>query len=201
MLEPANDQQTGQGQDDFAGDATYAAMQSQAGEASFDTGLDYMFLRARMNTYTADDQWGNGGNWGVGMNLDGDGDLDMIMMFTEGSGKPSKRTREITFGDPGTAANDSPSTTSWSFPTQTAITLTAGETYNVTNATATDSGQMDGDDDAWVTFGISFADLETAIQAYAKPGQSVNPGESATKFSSYTLDYNSRIAFTTFSST
>ncbi len=196
MTDPANDQQTGQGQDDFVGDATYAALQSQAGEASFDTGVDYLFLRARFNGYDADNKWGNGGNWGTGMDIDGDGDLDLIMMFTEGSGKPSNRTREITFGEPGTGANDGPSTTSWTFPTQTAISLTTGETYNVANASTVDSGQIDGDDDAWLTFGLSFSQLETAIRNFAV-GDTATPNE----FTNYTLDYDSRIAFVAFTST
>lgn len=196
LTDPENDQQTGQGQDDFVGNDTYYAMQSQAGEASFDTGVDYLFLRARFNQYDADDKWGNGGNWGTGLDIDGDGDLDLIMMFTEGSGKPANRTREITFGEPGAGANDGPSTTSWTFPTQTAISLTAGETYNVVNASTTDSGQIDGDDDAWVTFGLSFADLQAAIRAYAVP----NAGD-PTQYDNYVLDFNSRIAFVAFTST
>ena len=196
MIDPVGDQQTGQGSDDIVGDGTYAALQSQAGEASFDSGVDYLFLRARFDSFDADNKWGNGGNWGTGMDIDGDGDLDLIMMFSEGSGKPANRSREITFGTPGTGANDGPSTTSWTFPTQTAITLTAGDTYNVANATTTDSGQLNGDDDAWLTFGLSFADLQAAIRAYAV----TNAGNS-TQYDNYVLDFSSRIAFVAFTST
>ncbi len=196
MLDPENDQQTGQGQDDFAGDATTAALQSQAGEASFDAGVDYLFLRARFNDYSADNKWGNGGNWGTGMDIDGDGDLDLIMMFSEGSGNVKNRTHTIQFGAPGSGANDGPSTTTWTFPTQTAISLTVGQTYNVQNASTSDSVQIDGDDDAWLTFGLSFSQLETAIQTYA-----VGDVGDENEFANYSLTYESRIAFVAFTST
>jgi hypothetical protein len=193
MEDVAGDQQTGQGQDDFVGDSTTYAMQSQAGVASYGDFSNHLFFRARMDKFTAADQWGNGGNWGIGMDLDGDGDLDMIMMFTEGAGKAANRTRQIQFGTAGTGLNDGPSTTSWTFPTQTAITLTTNEGYDLQEVTT--GTQFNGTTDAWLTFGLSFAQLQTAIRSFAYDS------DGTSNFSNYNLSYDSRIAFISFTST
>ena len=166
MLDPQGDQQTGQGADDFVGEATRAFVQSQAGTTTFGSG-DYLFIRARMDTYDADDKWGNGGNWGIGMDIDGNGSVDMIMMFSESAGNVKNRTHTITFGAPGSGANTSPSTTTWTFPTQTAINLTTNQTYDVQSASTVDGYSFNGTTDAWLTIGLSFAQLQTAIRTYA----------------------------------
>lgn len=189
MSDVAADQQTGQGQDDFVGDATTYALQQNAGLLG---GQDFMLIRARFDKYQAEDQWGNGGNFGIGMDVDGNGSVDLIMMFTEGSGNVKNRSRTITFGLPGSDTNTSPSTTSWTFPTQTAINLIVDQTYNYTQATSgTDFG---ANPDAWLTFGISFNNLQTAIQTYAKEA---TPGQ----FDNFAMDYNTRISFIAFTST
>lgn len=189
MSDVQGDQQTGQGQDDFVGDSSTYALTMKAGQLN---GTDTMLFQARFNSYTAEDQWGNGGNFGIGMDVDGNGSVDLIMMFSEGSGKPKNRSHTITFGQPGTDANTSPSTTSWTFPTQTAINLTVNTDYNYTLATSGTS--FGGDSDSWLTFGISFANLQNAIRSYAK--------ETTTgQFGNYTFDYTSRITYIAFTST
>lgn len=189
MSDPQGDQQTGQGQDDFVGDASTYAMTMKSGQMG---GSDYVLFQARFNTYTAEDQWGNGGNLGIGMDIDGNGSVDLIMMFSEGSGKAANRSRTIQFGLPGTNANTSPSTTSWTFPTQTAINLTVNADYNCTLATT--GTNFGGNSDAWLTFGVSFANLQNAIRTYAK--------ETTTgQYSNYTFDYNSHINYIAFTST
>lgn len=189
MSDPNADQQTGQGQDDFVGDSTTFAMQQNAGLVG---GQDFILFRARFNKYQAEDQWGNGGNLGIGMDIDGNGSVDLIMMYSEGSGNVKNRSRTITFGLPGSNTNTSPSTTSWTFPTQTAINLIVDQTYNYTQATA--GTNFNADPDAWLTFGISFANLQNAIRAYAKDG---TPGQ----FDNFTLDYNTRISYIAYTST
>lgn len=198
MVDFSGDQQTGQGADDFVGDNGIFTMASQAGTASFAPTTDYLFFRARMNDYSADDKWGNGGNWGVGMDLDGDGDLDLIVMMSESAGNVNNRSRTVTFGTPGTGANTGPSTTTWSFASQTAITLTLNQSYDLQSATAVDGQSYGGNADAWLTFGLSFAQLQTAIRTYAD--NDANPA-TASPFANYTLTYDSRIAMISFTST
>ena len=177
------DQQTGQTTDDFVGDATYAGFQQKAGTIG---GTNSILFRARFDSFSAADKWGNGGNFGIGMDLDGNGTVDLITMYNEGSGNVSGRSRTVTFGTPGPGANNSPSTTTWTFPTQTAINLTLNTTYDL--VAATDFAGFNGSQDAWMTIALSFADLQNAIRTYA------------VGFSTYTLDYTSRISFIGFTS-
>jgi hypothetical protein len=179
------DQQTGQKTDDFVGDGTYAGFQQKAGTIG---GVDSLLIRARFDEFSATDKWGNGGNFGVGMDLNGDGKIDLITMYTEGSGNVNGRSRSVTFGTPGAGANDGPSTTSWTFPSQTAInlTLTGNATYDL--SATTDAGNFNGTGDAFMTIALSFADLQNAIRTYA------------VGFSTYTLDYTSRISYVGFTS-
>lgn len=184
IQDPQTDQQTGQTTDDFVGDATYAGFQQKAGTIG---GTDSIMFRARFDTISAADKWGNGGNFGIGMDLDGNGSIDLITMYTEGSGNVNGRSRTVTFGTPGAGANNSPSTTSWTFQTQTAINLTLNTTYDL--VAATDYAGFNGTQDAWLTIGLSFADLQNAIRTYA-----------VGSFSTYTLTYDSRISYIGFTS-
>lgn len=185
MTDPRADQQTGQGADDFVGDATYAGFQQKAGLIS---GTDHLLIRARFDKFDAVNQWGNGGNMGLGMDVDGNGSIDLIMVMNESSGNPNNRVRTVTFGLPGAGANTGPSTTSWTFPSQTAITLTTNTTYRTEQAS--DGSSFGGNADAWVTFGLSFATLQNAIRTYSK-------GD----FSSYVYNYESNISYITYTST
>ncbi|MDP1580629.1 MAG: hypothetical protein Q8M02_10140 [Candidatus Didemnitutus sp.] len=185
MTDPRNDQQTGQGADDFVGDSTYAGFQQKAGLIN---STDHLLIRARFDKFDAVNQWGNGGNFGLGMDIDGNGSIDLIMVMTENSGNVNNRVRTVSFGTPGTGANTGPSTTSWTFPSQTAITLTRDVTYRTEQAS--DGSSFGGNADAWVTFGLSFASLQNAIRTYAK-------GD----FSNYVFNYESNISYITYTST
>jgi hypothetical protein len=177
------DQQTGQKTDDFVGDGTFAGFQQKAGTIG---GVDNLLIRARFDEFSGADKWGNGGNFGVGMDLNGDGKIDLITMYTEGAGNVSGRSRSVTFGTPGAGANDGPSTTTWTFPSQTAINLTLNTSYDL--SATTDAGNFNGTGDAFMTIALSFADLQNAIRTYA------------VGFSTYTLDYTSRISYIGFTS-
>lgn len=183
MSDITTDQQTGQGADDFASDATYSGFFQKAGTIG---GVDHLLFRARMDKYDGPDQWGNGGNIGIGMDVDGDGALDLIMMMSESSGNVNNRTRTITWGDPGTGANTGPSTTSWTFPTQTAITLTVNSTYDVMQAN--DGSLLNGSADMFLSFAVSFANLQAAIRAY-------------TPNTTFTMGYESRLSYIAFTTT
>lgn len=183
MSDATPDQQTGQGADDFASDATYAGFYQKAGTIG---GVDSLLFRARMDKFDGTDQWGNGGNLGIGMDVNGDGALDLIMMMSESSGNPNNRTRTLMWGDPGAGANTGPSTTSWTFPAQTAITLTTNTTYDVVQ---TDDGSMlNANADMFMSFAVSFANLQAAVRAY-------------TPFTTFDMTYDTRMSYIAFTST
>lgn len=184
MSDITTDQQTGQGADDFASDpaANVAGFYQKAGTIG---GADYLLFRARFDKYDGPDQWGNGGNFGIGMDINGDGALDLILMMTENSGNVNNRTRTLRWGDPGTGANTGPSTTSWTFPTQTATTLTVNQTYDVTQTT---DSNLNGTPDMFLSFAVSFSSLQAAVRAY-------------TPFTSFTMTYDTRISYIGFTST
>ncbi len=182
MSDITTDQQTGQGADDFASDATTPGFYQKAGTIG---GVDHLLFRARFDKYDGPDRWGNGGNWGIGMDVNGDGALDLIMMMSESSGNVNNRTRTITWGDPGTGANTGPSTTTWTFPTQTPITLTPNTTYD--GMQATDSN-LNATPDLLLSFAVSFANLQAAVRAY-------------TPFTAFTMTYSTRMSYIAFTST
>lgn len=182
MSDTLADQQTGQGADDFASDLNVAGFFQKAGTIG---GVDHLLFRARFDKYDGPDQWGNGGNFGIGMDVNGDGAIDLIMMMTENSGNVNNRTRTIRWGDPGTGSNTSPSTTTWTFPTQTAITLTTNTTYD--GMQAPDSN-LNGNPDLLLSFAVSFANLQAAVRAY-------------TPFTTFTMTYDTRLSYIGFTST
>lgn len=183
MSEITTDQQTGQGADDFAADATYPGFYQKAGTIG---GADHLLFRARFDKFDGADQWGNGGNLGIGMDVNGDGALDLILMMSEGSGNPNNRTRTLQWGDPGAGANTGPSTTTWTFPTQTPITLTTNTTYDVMQAG--DGSLLNGTADMFLSFAVSFANLQAAVRAY-------------TPYTSFTMTYDTRMSYIAFTST
>lgn len=175
MADAAADQQTGQGADDFVGSATVAGFQQNAGLLG---GVDSYVFRARMDKY---DSKGFRGNWINGMDLDGDGDLDLFMKLSDTSGGTT-----LSFALPGTGLNISPNTTSIVTPWQGSISLTAS-TYDYQQVT---TGQFNATPDGYVSFGISFANLQTAIQTYAGGA-----------FSTFQINYGTRISFIASTST
>lgn len=183
MSDATPDQQTGQGADDFASDPTYAGFYQKAGTIG---GVDSLLFRARMDKFDSDDRWGNGGNFGIGMDVDGDGALDLILMMTESAGNPSNRVRTLTWGDPGPGANTGPSTTSWTFPSQTATTLTVNSTYDVKQAD--DGSFINGNADAFLSFAVSFSNLQSAVRAF-------------TPYTTFNMTYDTRMSYIAFTST
>ncbi|MBA3849649.1 MAG: hypothetical protein C0502_06595 [Opitutus sp.] len=148
-------------------------------------GASHLLFRARFDKYDGPDQWGNGGNFGIGMDLNGDGALDLILMMSESSGNVNNRSRTLTWGDPGTGANTGPSTTSWAFPTQTATALVVNTTYDAVQAT---DSTVNGTSDLLLSFAVSFANLQAAVRAY-------------TPFTTFTMTYDTRITYIAFTST
>jgi hypothetical protein len=177
ITDTQGDQQTGQGQDDFVGDATYAAFQQKAGTIG---GTDYFLYRARMDKY---DTNGFRGMLTLGIDLNNNGSIDLLMQMDDKS-----QTKGIWFATPGTGANDSPSTTSWgNFAGK--ITATTS-TYNYMQATDTTT-TFGANADAWVTFAISFTNLQNAIATYA-PSYAATVG---------TITYQTQFSYIAFTTT
>ncbi|MFM8619329.1 MAG: PEP-CTERM sorting domain-containing protein [Opitutaceae bacterium] len=193
------DQHTGQTTDDFVGNATTYAFQQKAGTIN---GINSILFRARMSNFGGvNDPGGNGMNLGVGFNLDNSasGSLDLIMVMSV----TKQKGGSIRFGTPGAGANDGPSTTTWTIPTQTPVTLTSftpaspnstTATFYIQSATAVDSVKLNGRDgnqaDSWVTFAVSFTSLENAARNLSNGS-----------FSTFTMTYSTAISMVGFTST
>lgn len=188
MTDVQNDQQTGQHTDDYVGDATRFGMMQKAGTIG---GVNSVAWRFRFDDFAGADKFGgNGGNVGLGLDLDGNGSVDVMMVMSEGSGNVNNRARNVYFGTPGAGANTGPSTTTWTIDTNqsTAIALTVNSTYDLV---ATNDGyNFAGTQDSWLTFAVSFANLQAGIRAYAGPA-----------FSNFVYDYTTKISFIAFTST
>ena len=179
MTDAPDDQQTGQGQDDFVGDATYYAFAQKAGTIG---GTDHIAFQARMNTYS---NKGFAGMLSTGIDLDGDGDLDLMM---QADAKSS--TKGVRFAAPGTDLNNSPSTSSWgtwSTPTGTMVFDSSDYSYAQTTLS-----NFDATPDALVTFAVSFADLQWGIRTYAT---------SIPNYTTFTLSYTTKMSFVGFTTT
>ena len=205
MADPGADQQTGQGTDDYIGNASTPAMMQQAGTlAANPGGGTYIMFRARMGKYTAGGfGTGNGANLSLGIDFNDNGSIDLIMdMNSKGS------VNKIEFAQPGTGANTGPSSTSWGnfFGT---ITLAASE-YDyrqttdsiVLNSNGTSSpGTQNGSTassytaNSWVTFAITYANLQAAVRAYGKDGLTGGT------FAGFVIDDYTHLSFIGFTST
>jgi len=204
LADPGADQQTGQGTDDYIGNASTPAMMQQAGTIAGYSGSFIMF-RARMGKYTASGFGsGNGANLSLGIDLNDNGSLDLIVdMNSKGS------VNTVSFAQPGTGANTGPSTTSWG-NFAGAITLATDQfdyrqttdgivlNSNGTSGTPTDQNGATASSyaaNAWVTYALSYANLQAAIRAYAKDGLT------GATFGGYVLDDMSHLSFIGFTST
>jgi hypothetical protein len=202
VADPGGDQQTGQGTDDFIGNATTAAFQQKAGYLASDPTTQYVLFRARMGKYETGSKGfgsGNGSNVSLGLDLTGNGGLNLIMdLNVKGNNVVLK------FAAPGTGANDAPSTTSWgnfagditlNSDTYNYDQVTDGITLNSsgTAAAGTENGSKATSygSNAWVTFAISYANLEAAIRAYAANGS----------FAGFQVNDFTAISFVAFTST
>lgn len=187
MIDPQNDQQTGQHTDDYVGDSTHYGMMQKAGTIS---GTDYVMFRFRFDDFAGADKFGgNGGNVGLGLDLDGNGSIDVMMVMVESSGNVNNRTRTVYWGTPGAGANTGPSTTTWTIDTNqsTAYSLTVNTTYDLV---ATNDGyNFATTQDSWLTFAVSFSAMSAGISTYASG------------FSGFNYTYSSQIAYIAFTST
>jgi hypothetical protein len=171
LSDPTYDQQTGQGADDFVGDGTngYYGFYYNFGQIG---GVDSMVFRVRLNQYTT--QQGAPrftGNIRIGVDGDGDGNVDLYFGVSTGQGQ----NPQIVFQNPtGTAAdaNTSPSTSALG-TAYGAIANTASN-YNysqVTDGSAYHTNKpSQPNTDAFLTFAIPFSTFKTYLQAQLAPG-------------------------------
>jgi len=102
MSDPRGDQQTGQGADDFVGTSTNPGMFLNFGTVNGEQSLGFRFYMSRYESK------GFSGNLRVGIDADGDGDVDIFLGPRLGG---SAATQGIVFQNPGNGLNVSPSTT------------------------------------------------------------------------------------------
>ncbi len=174
LVEPSNDQQTGQTDSDFVGSSGTPGFFIQAGLIN---GVEHLAFRIIMNTA----QSGNNLNIRLGMDggaLDGKIDLYLGPIISGGT------AQSIFFQAPGTSANISPSTSSWGnnfYPTNNrtglpplasggglAINPTGFPNFNVTSLTTGSSAypgwtQQGTDADSMISFAIPIADINAAL--------------------------------------
>jgi hypothetical protein len=202
------DQQTGSGFDDLVGDSATPMMQQKTGVLN---GKDVVLFRIRMRVFSSENDWANGGNLGLGMDLDGDQAVDLIGMFEQNSNASSTF---FTWGTPGTDTNDGPSTTDYVNQKSSAgdgfnVALTA---YNSTansgagnagvatfwySATTEDwAGEVGGaGSDAWMTFAVSYDTFNTGIDTYTSAAFKATAG-----YSTFNFDASTQIGYVLFTS-
>lgn len=205
IVDVHSDQQTGQPSDDFVGDTTSYAFTQKAGFlTSGSPGGKHVFFRGRFGEFNPG---GNGGNFSLGLDLTNDGRMDLIMRLSYKGTTPSSNVF-ISFAKPGTGANDGPSTTSWgNFTTPSYTASLTTETYNYRpvndGVTIGPTGNQGYTANGWNTFGISYANLQSAIRAYA--GYFTLSGgvytESVNYFQNYVYDDATGVSFIAFTST
>jgi hypothetical protein len=206
ITDPFSDQQTGQPADDFVGTTTTAAFQQKAGFLDSDPTNQYIAFRARFGEYNPS---GNGGNFSLGIDLTGEGKVNLVMRLNY-KGTTGANT-SIDFAKPGSGANNAPSTTSWgSFNTPGGLGTLNSNTYSYTAVTdginigpVKNNGNPLYSANAWITFAISYANLESAIRSYAAYYvlNGATYTETAGYFSNYSVNDYSGMSFIAFTST
>lgn len=173
----ATDQQTGQGEGDIIGSGSQSAFYKayDDGGTTSDLSDDYIAFRIRVAADSDSSGWNTYGL--VGLDIYGDGDIDIFVSVSNNG--------DIEFLNPGTGANDSPSTTSanyystYMYGTDANIsTYFLFEAVTSTNDAAVSSGgttDLGGDKvstDYFFSYQVSVSSLITALEGitYANTG-------------------------------
>ncbi|MFH1500259.1 MAG: hypothetical protein ABII82_20835 [Verrucomicrobiota bacterium] len=174
LQDPANDQQTGDKAADFVSTSTTPGFYMKFGEIG---GVDMVMFRFHFQDYRKQATFN--GSIRLGMDADSDGDIDLFFGSHEGGGQNGSG---ISFQDPGTGLNVSPSTTSLggNYGTVALVSSGANANYGYTALTGvTGVG-------AQVTFAISFQSIADAlVAAGTAPGVTLTP-ESIVRFLAFT---------------
>lgn len=164
LLDPANDQQTGQTADDYVSSASNPGFFMRYGQIN---GVDSVAFRLMENTLTTDNK-GNPsftGQASIGLDTTGDGAIDIVFTVI---GKNSNNG--INYQAPGSGTNDSPNTTTLGTPTLISAFNASNFSYTAVNSTNYPGWtQVGTDPDAMLTFSLSFASLNAALNAVGKP--------------------------------
>jgi hypothetical protein len=159
LTDPTWDQQTGQGQDDFVGDGAggYYGFYYKYQKIS---GIDNLIFRFRFNAYDANS--GFTGNVRLGVDGDGDGNIDLYFGVSTGQGQ----LPTIVFQNPDAGKlNISPNTSGLSI--QYGAIATSVNNYNY--RLAEDSSQYPTKNgasvnpDAFLTFAIPFSNFKSVL--------------------------------------
>ena len=163
LSDPTLDQQTGQIQDDFVGSATTPGFFMRYGQIN---GVDSVAFRLVENKVSYDNKGVPtfSGQASIGMDSDGDGAIDIVFTVI---GK--NQSNGISYQAPGTGANVSPSTTTLGGPVLISSFNSTNFDYRVADASIYPGWtQVGTDPDAVLTFSISFASLNAALNAVGK---------------------------------
>lgn len=176
MSDPPNDQQTGQGADDFVGTTTSPGMFIDFGTVN---GAQSIGFRFYMNRFEAG---GFSGNLRVGIDAEGDGDVDIFLGPRLGG---NAANQGLVFQNPGTGLNVSPSTTSLG-TNYGRIAFTA-DNYNYQQLTPTIDPlwtTIGTEADSVISFSVPFANLQSILAGVG-----------------ITVDTNTYLSFIAFTST
>lgn len=160
MSDPTIDQQTGQVQDDLVGSASTPGFFIRYGQIG---GVDSVAFRFVENKLYVSGQSPPAftGQVSVGMDTNNDGAIDIVLTVI---GKNSNNG--INYQGPGAGTNTSPSTTTLSNPTLISAFSATNFDYEQINSTLYPNWtQIGTDPDAVLTFAVSFASLNSALNA------------------------------------
>lgn len=166
LSDPTYDQQTGQGADDFVGDGTngYYGFYYKYGQIG---GTDSLVFRVRLNLLTTQQGVPKfNGNIRIGVDGDGDGNVDLYFGVATGAGQ----TPEITFQNPtGTApdANTSPNTSALDNRYGTIAASASNYDYSeVTDGSSYYTNKVNQPNtDAFLTFALPFSSFKTYLES------------------------------------
>lgn len=163
LTDPTADQQTGQYQDDLLGTTTTPGFFMKYGQIN---GVDSVAFRMVENKVYYDNKGVPtfGGQASIGMDSNGDGSIDIVFTVI---GK--NQANGINYQAPGTGANVSPNTTTLGGPVLISPFTSTNFDYRIADASIYPGWtQVTADSDAVLTFAISFASLNAALNAVGK---------------------------------
>jgi hypothetical protein len=155
LTDVAGDQQTGQADSDFVGDATNWGFSMRLGSFG---GADALAFRVRLNSYNS-----NLSNFNIRLGIDSnvDGLIDLYFGVTS-------KGANISFFEStgGASANVSPSTTSMTQLANSFNVATTASNFSYVQAANLFTGGSSNSDDALATFIVTFNQLNSALNSF-----------------------------------
>lgn len=179
LQDPIDDQQTGDKAADFISTPTTPGFYMKFGQIG---GVDMVMFRFYFQDYRTQGTFN--GSVRLGMDANSDGDIDLFFGPHQGGGQNGSG---ISFQDPGTGLNVSPSTTSLGNNYGTVALVTSGANANYSYTAVSGVAGVGGQ----VTFAISFQSIADAlVAAGTAPGVTLTP-DSIVRFLAFTAQQTS----------